>query len=264
MATQTTQTPQTNQTSQMTKHSSFARPDERREFPKGHTDIVKVGSGEVGRLVFQPGWRWSKDVKAIARTASCEAPHFQYHVSGRLAIRMDDGTEFIAGPGDVTSLPKGHDAWVVGDEPAVVVDWFGASHYALPPGHDTDGKDGHTAGLRALATDLQDMADESPQAMYIFLDDRNKWCNRRFASLLGYASPQEWAAVADSFTSAFVDPKSQSTIVSTYQQAMEQGRGSQVPVTWRRKDGKPVKTRVILVPVEREGHRMALHFITPE
>ena len=60
----------------------------------------------------------------------CEVPHFQYHVSGKLAIRMDDGTEFIAGPGDVTSLPKGHDAWVVGDEAVVVVDWFGASNYA--------------------------------------------------------------------------------------------------------------------------------------
>ena len=261
MATQTTQTHQTNQ---MTKHSSFQKPDERREFPKGYAEIVKVGAGEVGRLVFKPGWRWSQDLKAIASTASCEAPHFQYHVSGRLAIRMDDGTEFIAGPGDVTSLPKGHDAWVVGDEPAVVVDWFGASQYALPPGQGRQGKDGHAAGLRALAADLQGMADESPQAMYIFLDDRNKWCNQRFASLLGYASPQEWANVADSFTSAFVDPKSQSTLVSTYQQAMEQGMGSQVPVTWRRKDGKSVKTRVILVPLEREGHRMALHFITAE
>jgi len=264
MATQTTQTQQTNQTSQMTKHVSFQKPNERREFPNGYAEIVKVGAGEVGRLVFKPGWRWSKDVKAIAGTASCEAPHFQYHVSGRLAIRMDDGTEFIAGPGDVTSLPKGHDAWVVGDEPAVVVDWFGASHYALPPGQATSAKDGHADGLRALAADLQAMADESPQAMYIYLDDRNKWCNQRFATMLGYASPQAWAAVADSFTSAFVDPKSQSTIVSTYQQAMEQGVGAQVPVTWRRKDGKSVKTNVILVPLEREGHRMALHFIAAE
>src|SRR5688572_19312354 len=233
-----TQTIQTRPTSQTTKHSSFQKPDERREFPKGHAEILKMGQGEVGRLVFQPGWRWSKDVKAIARTASCEAPHLQYHVSGRLAIRMDDGTEFIAGPGDVTSLPKGHDAWVVGDEPAVVVDWFGASHYALPPSQDTQHNEGHTAGLRALAADLQAMADESEQAMYIFLDDRNKWCNQRFATLLGYASPQEWATVANSFTSAFVEPKSQSTIVSTYQDAMEQGTGAQVPVTWRRKDGK--------------------------
>ena len=101
-----------------------------REFPRGRVDLLKVGSGEVGRLVLEPGWRWSNDVKPIARTASCEAPHFQYHVTGKLAIRMDDGTEFIAGPGDVTSLPSGHDAWVVGDEPVTVIDWFGASEYA--------------------------------------------------------------------------------------------------------------------------------------
>ena len=115
---------------QSTEHKSFQQPDETRAFPRGRAEILKIGEAEVGRLTFQPGWRWSTDVKPIAGTPSCEAPHFQYHVSGRLAIRMDDGSEFIAGPGDVTSLPSGHDAWVVGDEPAVVVDWFGASNYA--------------------------------------------------------------------------------------------------------------------------------------
>jgi hypothetical protein len=111
------------------EHKTFAAPDESREFPNGVAEILNIGGGAVGRLVFRPGWRWSKDVKPIARTSSCEAPHFQYHVSGRLAIRMDDGSEFVAGPGDVTALPSGHDAWVVGDEPVVVVDWCGASKY---------------------------------------------------------------------------------------------------------------------------------------
>jgi hypothetical protein len=115
---------------QQTEHLFFARPDELREFPHGRAEILKVAGREVGRLTFEPGWRWSNDVKPIAGTDSCEAPHVQYHVSGRLAIRMDDGTEFVAEPGDVTSLPSGHDAWVVGDEPAVVVDWFGATDYA--------------------------------------------------------------------------------------------------------------------------------------
>jgi hypothetical protein len=113
-----------------TEHLSFARPDETREFPNGRAEIVKIGGGEVGRLVFERGWRWSNDVKPIAGTESCEAPHFQYHVSGQLAIRMDDGTELVAGPGDITSLPSGHDAWVVGEEAVVVVDWYGASNYA--------------------------------------------------------------------------------------------------------------------------------------
>ena len=113
-----------------TEHKTFSKPDETRDFPHGKAEILHIGEGDVGRLVFQPGWRWSNDVKPLAGTASCEAPHFQYHVSGRLAIRMDDGQEFIAEPGDITSLPSGHDAWVVGDEPVVTVDWYGASNYA--------------------------------------------------------------------------------------------------------------------------------------
>jgi hypothetical protein len=117
---------------QQTEHVSFGQPDEVREFPSGRAEILKVGDGEVGRLIFEPGWRWSTHLKPIVGTESCEAPHFQYHLSGRLGIRMDDGSEFVAEPGDVTSLPSGHDAWVVGDEPAVVVDWFGASNYAKP------------------------------------------------------------------------------------------------------------------------------------
>ena len=122
--------PATEQKTHTTEHKTFATPDETRQFPNGHAEILNVGGAAIGRLVFQPGWRWSNDVKPIAGTASCEAPHFQYHVSGRIAVRMDDGTEFIAGPGDVTSLPSGHDAWVVGDEPVVLIDWYGASNYA--------------------------------------------------------------------------------------------------------------------------------------
>ena len=81
-------------------------------------------------MTFEPGWRWSCDVKPIADTDSCRAPHFRYHISSQLAMRMDDSTELIAKPGDITSLPSSHDAWVVGDEPVVVVDLYGASNYA--------------------------------------------------------------------------------------------------------------------------------------
>ena len=115
---------------QQTQHRSFRSWDEVREFPNGHAEILNVGDGEVGRLVFEPGWRWSNDVKPIARTDSCEAPHFQYHVSGRWRSGWTTAPSSSPRPGDVTSLPSGHDAWVVGDEPVAVVDWFGASHYA--------------------------------------------------------------------------------------------------------------------------------------
>ena len=112
------------------EHKNFNKPDETREFPNGRAEIVKISGGEVGRYVFSPGWRWSRDLKPIAKTESCETEHFMYHISGTIAIRMDDGTEFLAGPGDISALPSGHDAWVVGNEPAVLVDFQGATDYA--------------------------------------------------------------------------------------------------------------------------------------
>ena len=113
-----------------TEQRSFDDPDEVRRFSNGRAEILNIGGGVVGRIICEPGWRWSNDVKPIAGTDSCEAPHFQYHVSGRLGVRMDDGTELEIGPGEVSSLPSGHDAWVIGDEPVVVVDFHGATHYA--------------------------------------------------------------------------------------------------------------------------------------
>ena len=112
------------------EHRDFGKPDELREFPSGHADILNTDVGTIGRLVLEPGWRWSTSLKDVAGTEWCEAPHFQYHVSGTLHIQMADGTEFEAMPGNLTYLPAGHDAWVVGDEPVVVVDWHGAAHYA--------------------------------------------------------------------------------------------------------------------------------------
>jgi hypothetical protein len=108
----------------------FASPDETRPFENGEAQIVNMQAGTVGRLVLQPGWKWSENVKPIAGTEWCEAPHFQYHASGLLHIVMQDGTEYDAGPGEVTYLPAGHDAWVVGDEPVIVVDWQGTTNYA--------------------------------------------------------------------------------------------------------------------------------------
>jgi hypothetical protein len=113
-----------------TEHRDFGQPDELREFPSGHADILNTGVGTIGRLVFEPGWRWSKDLKDVAGTNLCEAPHFQYHIAGTLRIQMADGTEFDATPGQLTYLPAGHDAWVVGDEQVVAIDWYGAAHYA--------------------------------------------------------------------------------------------------------------------------------------
>jgi len=112
------------------ERKDLSSPDEVRTFEKGKLDLVKIGGGVVGRLTLEPGWRWSQHVKPTAGTEWCEAPHFQYHVSGRIHVVMSDGTEFDVGPGEITALPQGHDAWVVGNEPVVLIDWAGASDYA--------------------------------------------------------------------------------------------------------------------------------------
>ena len=109
---------------------SFNKPEEVREFPNGKVELIKVGGATVGRATFKPGWRWSTSVQPLAQTKSCEAPHFQYHVAGTIHIVMDDGAEFECVPGDVSLLPMGHDAWVVGDEPVVIVDFQGMVDYA--------------------------------------------------------------------------------------------------------------------------------------
>jgi hypothetical protein len=112
------------------EQKNFSAPDEVRQFPKGRVELVKIGNATVGRAIFEPGWRWSTCVQPLAKTKSCEAPHFQYQVSGVLRVKMDDGSEFDCRAGDVSLLSSGHDAWVVGNEPAVVVDFQGMLDYA--------------------------------------------------------------------------------------------------------------------------------------
>jgi quercetin dioxygenase-like cupin family protein len=114
------------------EYKNFSSPDETRTFPRGKLEVLQIRGGSVGRLTLEPGWRWSEHVKPIAGTEWCEAPHFQYQVSGRLRVKMKDGSEFDLKPGDVSVLPSGHDAWVVGKEPVVVIDWQGAGVYAKP------------------------------------------------------------------------------------------------------------------------------------
>jgi hypothetical protein len=111
---------------------NLSRPDETRTFPRGKVELVTLGGVTFGRGTLEPGWRWSTSVKPVAGTASCQAPHLQYHVAGRLHVVMDDGSEAEFGPGDVSLLPPGHDAWVVGDEAVVVIDITGMGEYARP------------------------------------------------------------------------------------------------------------------------------------
>ena len=113
---------------------SLNQPDETRPIPngKGKVEVVNLGGATVMRATFEPGWKWSEHVKPIAQTESCQVAHTGYIVSGRLHVRMDDGTEVEMGPGEASITPAGHDAWVVGDEPVVFLDFAGAATYAKP------------------------------------------------------------------------------------------------------------------------------------
>ena len=112
------------------EYYDFAQPDEVRTFEKGRLELLHTPAGDVGRMILEPGWRWSQHVKPIAGTDLCQTAHFGYQISGRLQIQMADGTTLTASPGQVGTVPPGHDAWVAGDEPVVLLDWLGASGYA--------------------------------------------------------------------------------------------------------------------------------------
>jgi PAS domain-containing protein len=120
----------------------------------------------------------------------------------------------------------------------------------------------HLELISGIARQMKTILDSSQQAVYIYLDDIHKVCNQKFASLLGYSSPEEWAKVEDPFPEAFVERSSQDTLVSAYQQAMEKIIPANIRVTWKKKSGGSVTTSVIMTPIEYEGHLFALHFIS--
>lgn len=112
---------------------SFDSPEEVRPFTdKGAAEVVTLAGSTVLKGRFEPGWRWSEHVRPLAGTDTCQSPHLLYVLSGRMLVRMDDGTEGEAGPNEVVRIEPGHDAWVVGDEPCVVVDFGASSSYARP------------------------------------------------------------------------------------------------------------------------------------
>lgn len=121
-----------NKISEKAQVKNVEQADETREFEKGRVELVNVAGRMVGRAVLEPGWKWSSHVKPIAKTKSCEAPHFQYQLSGKMQIVMDDGAKFVTKAGDVMNIPPGHDAWVIGDEPVIIVDFQGLVDYAKP------------------------------------------------------------------------------------------------------------------------------------
>jgi len=102
---------------------NFDAPDEIRSFDKGKVEVVRLGDIEAIRVTNQPGWSWSECVKSVHGTDSCQVSHLIHVISGRLVVRMDDGSEAEFGPGDIGLVPPGHDAWVVGNEPFMSIDF---------------------------------------------------------------------------------------------------------------------------------------------
>jgi hypothetical protein len=110
------------------EQKSLGMPDQILEMEHGKIDIVSIAGGAVGRATFQPGWKWSEHEKPVVGAGEfCEVPHLVYMVAGRLHIVMSGGEEFDLNPGDVATLPAGHDGWVLGDEQAVMLDFAGVA-----------------------------------------------------------------------------------------------------------------------------------------
>jgi class 3 adenylate cyclase len=108
----------------------FSEPSDVRTIPRGRIEVVELDDTVVGRMTYEPGWRWSVDVQPIADTETCQYHHLGVTLAGRLRAQMPDGTELEIGPGEVFEIPPGHDAWVVGDEPWVGVDFEAMRTYA--------------------------------------------------------------------------------------------------------------------------------------
>lgn len=111
---------------------SHDSPDEVRAPEKTRVEVVRLKDFTLGRLKFDPGWRWSDCIKPVVKTDSCQVAHLGYCVSGHIRIRMNDGTETAISPGMSYTIPPGHDAWVEGSEPFVCVEVMSAEEFAKP------------------------------------------------------------------------------------------------------------------------------------
>ena len=114
--------------------NDFSSPDEvRRPDPTVAVEVVKMTPGEIGRYTFQPGWRWSEHIKPVVGGTACQTEHIGYLVTGTMGIETADGTMAEVRAGSVYHIDPGHDGWVIGDEPVVVIEFQGARTYAKAP-----------------------------------------------------------------------------------------------------------------------------------
>ena len=180
------------------QRKGFAGPDEVRKIPNGVVEIVMLDEIAVSHFVFQPGWRWSRDVGPIAKTATCQHRHVGYTLSGRLAVRMEDGTTLTILPGDAYEIPAGHDAYVDGDVPWESVEFTSGHAY---------GKSPDDLGERVLATIVfSDICDST--ATLARIGDA-EWTrvvrehNQRIRTVIDRFRGRELATLGDGFLALF-------------------------------------------------------------
>jgi class 3 adenylate cyclase len=180
------------------QRKTFESPDEIRRFSNGVVSVVTLDETWVSRMVFQPGWRWSKDVAPVAGTPSCQHRHLGYTITGRLAVRMNDGTEMTIGPGEAYEIPPGHDAWVDGDAPWECVEF--TSGHAF-------GKSPEDLGERVLATIVfSDIVDSTGMLARIgdhAWSDLLRVHNERIRTVIDRFRGRETATLGDGFLALF-------------------------------------------------------------
>ncbi len=180
------------------QRKGFGGPDEVRRFPNGIVEIVTLDEIAVSRFVFQPGWTWSKDVAPIAGTNSCQHRHVGYTISGRLGVRMDDGTTLSIGPGDAYEIPPGHLASVEGDVPWESVEFTSGHAYARSP---------EALGERVLATLV--FSDICNSTAVLELVGDTEWTriirehNQRIRTVIDRFRGREIATLGDGFLALF-------------------------------------------------------------
>jgi len=183
-------------------NKNFERPDEVRPFDHGKADVVRLGELTIGRQLMQPGWKWSEHVKPIAGTELCEYRHIGYTLSGRMHLTVPaSGVQMEIGPGDVFDIPTGHDAWVIGDEPWIGLQWAGISTWGAPL---------LATGERVLTTLLFTDIVDSTATLQRLGDVRWRELLARYreaaASALEHFRGREVTATGDGFLATFDGP----------------------------------------------------------
>ncbi len=180
------------------QRKDFSDPDERRAFPRGHAVVVRLGEVTVGRSQWDPGWRWSRDLAPIMGTATCQVHHLGHSISGVLHVRCDNGDELDILPDSIFEIPPGHDAWVVGDEPWVTVEWTSAHLVGIGPSDP-----GERVLATILFTDIVDSTATLARVGDAAWQELLREHNARLRNDLNTYRGREVATTGDGFLAAF-------------------------------------------------------------